>query len=407
KSADWIIDLGPEAGEQGGHVVVAGTPEDVVAYSRWWQREKGRAEEGSPNGKSGASAMQPPWRSYTGEVLAPVLDNSPRKERQPYDPYKNHLSPLHSPEAEPSLTDVKSPWEADGRSWHLTRSFAMNGRPIRWGRTILERLIQFLENHQSTLVIDYSTQNVIEVRARRLRGPWFMHIYTGDDLQLRLRIRTGLRAARILTSSANRRPVRRTVPEAPSPFLKLYERPQEEPPLPPPSLATRQQGAWCEIDLRVSELASLDEINFWDFLAPAIQNYQSLCSTESTRTADYDLVWHFTQMGIRGGELKWRPKLLHQIIHEIVKAVPEVTIDHNHERMIMLRLGPSQKTWAVIYTKKSEGLLLVVRAPKNRFRGAVDHVEDFSNRGDTAGVFKPLAHHAGHTGLEALFHLMD
>lgn len=31
KCADWIIDLGPEAGEDGGHVVAVGTPEEVVA----------------------------------------------------------------------------------------------------------------------------------------------------------------------------------------------------------------------------------------------------------------------------------------------------------------------------------------------------------------------------------------
>ena len=30
KSADWIIDLGPEGGEGGGYVTYAGTPEDMV-----------------------------------------------------------------------------------------------------------------------------------------------------------------------------------------------------------------------------------------------------------------------------------------------------------------------------------------------------------------------------------------
>ena len=31
KCADWVIDLGPEAGSEGGNIVVAGTPEDVAA----------------------------------------------------------------------------------------------------------------------------------------------------------------------------------------------------------------------------------------------------------------------------------------------------------------------------------------------------------------------------------------
>lgn len=31
KTADWIIDLGPEGGDRGGEIVVEGTPEDVAA----------------------------------------------------------------------------------------------------------------------------------------------------------------------------------------------------------------------------------------------------------------------------------------------------------------------------------------------------------------------------------------
>jgi excinuclease ABC subunit A len=45
KTADWIIDLGPEGGSGGGTVVVEGTPEQVAA---------------TPD-------------SYTGQFLAPLL----------------------------------------------------------------------------------------------------------------------------------------------------------------------------------------------------------------------------------------------------------------------------------------------------------------------------------------------
>jgi excinuclease ABC subunit A len=51
KTADWVIDLGPEGGDGGGEIVVAGTPEDVA-------KEK---------------------RSYTGQYLKEVL-RRPRQE---------------------------------------------------------------------------------------------------------------------------------------------------------------------------------------------------------------------------------------------------------------------------------------------------------------------------------------
>jgi len=36
KCADYIIDLGPEAGEKGGEVVATGTPEEIIEVENSW-----------------------------------------------------------------------------------------------------------------------------------------------------------------------------------------------------------------------------------------------------------------------------------------------------------------------------------------------------------------------------------
>jgi excinuclease ABC subunit A len=54
KTADWIIDLGPEGGDGGGEIVAAGPPEDIVRVKR----------------------------SYTGKFLAPVLGRKPDRKKR-------------------------------------------------------------------------------------------------------------------------------------------------------------------------------------------------------------------------------------------------------------------------------------------------------------------------------------
>ncbi|MBT4771458.1 MAG: excinuclease ABC subunit UvrA [Rhodospirillaceae bacterium] len=54
KTADWIIDLGPEGGDKGGEVVASGTPEDICAVKR----------------------------SFTGDFLAPYLPALAKKTKK-------------------------------------------------------------------------------------------------------------------------------------------------------------------------------------------------------------------------------------------------------------------------------------------------------------------------------------
>jgi excinuclease ABC subunit A len=58
-SADWIIDLGPEGGEDGGRVVVTGTPEEVArmeeSYTGQYLKQKVLMNEIIPRGVLGKS----------------------------------------------------------------------------------------------------------------------------------------------------------------------------------------------------------------------------------------------------------------------------------------------------------------------------------------------------------------
>jgi excinuclease ABC subunit A len=60
KTADWIIDLGPEGGDAGGEIVAAGTPEDIVKAKRSYTGEflKSVLARGSRRGKKGQVAAE-------------------------------------------------------------------------------------------------------------------------------------------------------------------------------------------------------------------------------------------------------------------------------------------------------------------------------------------------------------
>ena len=79
KSADWLIDLGPEGGDQGGKIVATGTPEQVARNS---QSHTGRylAKILGANGKA---KPQPNGASNGGESSAKLSDGKPSLPAKP------------------------------------------------------------------------------------------------------------------------------------------------------------------------------------------------------------------------------------------------------------------------------------------------------------------------------------
>jgi excinuclease ABC subunit A len=125
KTADYVLDLGPEGGERGGYLVAAGRPEEV------------------------ATCTESPTASY----LLQALQTSPRASR----PVRKEPSVRGTAEATgagegkqlpPVLaqSDAQPPWEVDGEAWHTrNRVNAVGERPAWHDEALIEFVRQFRE----------------------------------------------------------------------------------------------------------------------------------------------------------------------------------------------------------------------------------------------------------------------
>lgn len=77
KTADWVIDMGPEAGWSGGQIVFAGTPEGLAEYaSKTPKNIRGKKKRLEAEAAGAVHRI-----SYTGQALRPVLEAGPREKR--------------------------------------------------------------------------------------------------------------------------------------------------------------------------------------------------------------------------------------------------------------------------------------------------------------------------------------
>jgi excinuclease ABC subunit A len=204
KTADWVIDLGPEAGMAGGDLVVQGTPEEIIKNKR----------------------------SQTGKFLKPMLTAGPLAERPRFSPKnasgrgkaeqgngdadpkegtrvrgngqqtksrKSNLeSGIRNPESGIS-SEAKAPWELDGRQWHTRDRIARNGQPARWDGRILERIVDQVEaecasdaatdSYSGFAPTDWSQRNIVKISGTgpaRIAFPFF-HATTSSEWVVTLR----------------------------------------------------------------------------------------------------------------------------------------------------------------------------------------------------------------------------
>jgi len=400
KTADWIVDLGPEAGIDGGWIVAEGTPEDVVARALDYQKSAGASRQNGkgqlsrnskrarlPQGHTLESRLQaatqttPPakagtptaplssgggtgiMRSHTGELLAPILAQGRRGKVEIFDARAAARKRTGDLDLRKVGSDARMPWQVDGRRWHTAERVAHNGRPARWEGEALALVIDIVEQSRDFAPVNWNDRSVVEVTGNGSPGTWFLHALTGDEWLLTLRLRVGRNTFREedLESRLNLKPLD-DLDELP-----VYGRGNRV-------RVKNLKGPWQEVTVTVHWLREIDTPEFREFLGRAVKSYLA-----RTQTSPLDIEsltpwkvlgkkWHLSRKGFPSGKrVSWEPEVLDNLTAALQAAVPNGSIDWGGKQVVYFYRPDAAEPWATVQTKRRGGIDLALFGPSGRF----------------------------------------
>ena len=345
KSADWVIDLGPEAGSDGGQVVTWGTPEQVARYG-----EKAVKNKRLP-------------RSHTGEVLAPVLEAGPYKKRQVY----NFAAEAKAQSGDIDISDVgknqKMPWEIDGHRWHTKTRVARSGEPCNWDGKVVDRVVEYIERAGGFRDTDWNNRGVVEIAAPKKTHGWFFHAMTSEPWLVKLKFRTASRTFQhdTLVEQVGMTPLNDMHD------LPIYGTDQRV-------RCKNLRGPWQEVELQVFSMREIDHPEFWEMLDQAIAGFKKIADKKEQHPEDVmpwkvlGEKWHFSSKGFPLGRKRdWPPMLLEQLHQLLEKTAPEGNFIWNNQQVVHLFVPGQKEPWATLHTKRPQALELSIIGPSGQF----------------------------------------
>jgi len=357
KTADWIIDLGPEAGEDGGIVIAEGTPEAIVELAE----------------------------SHTGRALEPMLRAGPHRVRRVHDPSRqDDLQKTLSAPIDLGA-DVKMPWERNGREWHTVNHVDHKGESVEWDPQLLVWIVETIEKLGTFAPTDWNHRTRIDMRASgRSEKEWFCHILTGskDLLELAIRVRartftdTGLQKQLGIKMLDERRDL---------PIYGQWDRIK---------LRTPHPG-WQEVRLHLRDFVDVNKRSFKAFLNRAVQSYEKLVSTEKPASAaeseepwkTLGMQWHLSQRGInRRHAIRWSSAVLVALVGRLKAIHPGLEFAWSTRTAGHFSVPGEGFVAGKIVTNMGRGLRVELRAPSNVVTPAmIDKLGDDSDIKRTPG----------------------
>jgi excinuclease ABC subunit A len=337
KSADWVIDLGPEAGDAGGRIVAAGTPEAVAQAAE----------------------------SHTGAALTPILTAGPHAERPKYDPNAEEMPREGDVPLEAVGKDARMPWQTDGRRWHTVERISHDGKPARWDGEILNWLDGRIHELGQFGETNWNQRHVVEIAAPKKGQGWFFHALTGGEwlVWLVFRVARGAFRSADLQDRLGIKPLNET------PELKLEVYGND-----PRVWATNHKGPWQSVVVKVHKLSEIDTPRFREFLREAVAAFGK--QQVRLRTKPEDVMpwkvngerWHLGEKGFPPGQKpQWDHALLPQFLTLAREIEPGLEVQWHVQYFITLRVPGANRWWGQWQTKRSEGLICRFLGKKGQF----------------------------------------
>jgi excinuclease ABC subunit A len=373
KTADWVIDLGPEAGTEGGTVVACGTPEQILEQFRisdfGLRIKKGKKPKSSQSAIRGSTKLtagnpQSAIASHTAAALAPVLAAGPFINRKSYNP-NTAAAPLDDDlEIDDVGKDTQMPWEIDGRLWHTKNRVARDGRPCKWDGRIVDAVETRIQKLGEFAPTNWNNRTIVEVTAAKKADGWFFHAITGERWLVKLKFRTAKKTFERdkLVADLGLKPLN-DIDE-----IEAYGRG-------PRVKCKNLRGPWQEVQIDAHSWQEIDTPAFWSFVERSVAGFQRF--TERVGTKPDDVMpwkvlgqkWHMSKKGFPPGKkTAWKPEVLEELLEMLSDAVPNGQFLWNNQNVVYMMVPGVRKPWATVYTKRLAGIDVVLNGPKGAFQ---------------------------------------